>query len=221
VLPAIGRLPWRSLGVGDLKDGYGEKLWYVISPGFRTSPINSTTPAQLSVDGVAGSAVAIVFSPGPPLSGQSRPTPSAASPPNVIQYLELSNNDGNASFVTSGAADSFNDKLLSIRGVDLFSVVALRVLGEVRGDGTQGMREYYNTYTNFPYADSTSDGISDAGQLAGTPSFQGHPDSLLFNTATKNMLLNNGWFPLITYTVSANQQGASLTLIGKTLSIAP
>lgn len=221
LLPVIGRLPWRSLGVGDLRDGYDEKLWYVISPGFRASPINITTPAQLSVDGVAGSAVAIVFSPGPLLFGQSRPTPSAASPPDVTQYLDLSNNDGNASFVTSGAAGSYNDKLLLIRGADIFSIVALRVLGEVRGDGTQGMREYYDAYSNFPYADFTGDGNSDAGKLAGTPSFQGHPDSLFFNTATKNMLLNNGWFPLISYAVSADRQGASLTLNGKTLSIAP
>jgi len=220
--PVIGRLPWRTLGAGDLKDGYGERLWYVISPGFRSSPINHTTPAQLSVDGIAGSAVAIVFSPGPPLPTQSRPTPSASSPPDVAQYLDLSNNDGDASFVTGGIATSFNDKLLMVRGADLFSVVALRLLGEVRGDAaTQGMRMYYSAYSKFPYADTTGDGNSDVGQLLGNPPFQGPPNSLFFNTAIKNMLVNNGWFPLISYNVSVDQQNAVLTLNGKSLSIAP
>ncbi len=41
----IGRLPWKTLGLPDLRDGYGERLWYVLSPNFRDNlafvPINS------------------------------------------------------------------------------------------------------------------------------------------------------------------------------------
>lgn len=127
----IGRLPWRSLGVGDLRDGYGERLWYVLSPGFRVSPINSDTPAQLMVDGVASRAVAIIFSAGPIVGGQVRPTPTAATPPDVIQYLDLSNNDGDNAFITSGASVNFNDELLVINHDDLFGAVEKRVAGEV------------------------------------------------------------------------------------------
>ncbi len=130
-LPAIGRLPWRSLGLGDLSDGNGDKLWYVVSPGFRSNTINSDTPAQLTVDGVAGRAVAIVFSPGPMLAGQARPTPTIANPPDVAQYLDLSNNDGDNTFVTVGAVTSFNDRLLTISHDELFSVVEKRVATEV------------------------------------------------------------------------------------------
>src|SRR6185436_16359760 len=34
----IGRLPWRTLGIGDLRDEAGERLWYALSPGFRDHP---------------------------------------------------------------------------------------------------------------------------------------------------------------------------------------
>jgi hypothetical protein len=218
--PVIGRLPWRTLGVGDLRDGYGERLWYVISPGFRTSPINSTTPAQLSVDGVAGSAVAVVFSAGSVLAGQSRPTPTVATPPDVTQYLDLSNNDNNFSFITRGVASTFNDKLLAITGTELFSTITLRVLNEVRGNDTHGMKEYYLTYSEYPFADIDNDGKSDLDEYLGKPSFQGHTyDSLFFSPTIKNMLSNNGWFPLFNYQVSADQQSAILTLNGKALNL--
>ncbi|MEO8417670.1 MAG: hypothetical protein ABI475_02975, partial [Methylophilaceae bacterium] len=129
-LPAIGRLPWHTLGIGDIRDGNGDKLWYALSAGFRTGIINSDTPAQLTVDGTAGKAVAIIFSPGPVLIGQSRSVPTAISPPDVTQYLDLSNNDGDNTFVSTGAAASFNDHLLLIDHDKLFRVVEKRVARE-------------------------------------------------------------------------------------------
>lgn len=129
VNPTIGRLAWRTLGIGDIRDGYGERLWYVLSPGFQGAP-NSDTPAQLTVDGVAGSAVAIIFSAGPVLNGQVRPTPTAATPPDVTQYLDLTNNDGDNVFIASGALGNFNDQLLIVSHEDLFNVVERRVAGE-------------------------------------------------------------------------------------------
>lgn len=129
-LPAIGRLPWRTLGLEDIRDGNGDKLWYAISTGFRSTNINSDTPAQLTVDGVAASATAIVFSPGRALAGQVRQLPTIANPPDITQYLELTNNDGDNTFVSMGAADTFNDRLLTISHDELFAVVERRVAGE-------------------------------------------------------------------------------------------
>lgn len=128
--PIIGRLPWRTLGLGDLRDGYGERLWYKLSTDFRSGMINSDTSAQLNVDGTAGGAVAIIFSPGPAINGQTRPAPTIATPPDKIQYLDLSNNDGDESFITSGPPDSFNDHLMIISRDDLFNVVEKRVAAE-------------------------------------------------------------------------------------------
>jgi len=130
--PQVGRLPWRTLGLPDLRDDAGEKLWYALSPGFRTSPINSDTPAQLTVDGITNSAVAIIFSPGAALSGQNRPVPTATTPPDIRQYLDLLNNSGTGNFVSTGGAGLFNDRMIVVTHRDLFNVVEKRVAREVR-----------------------------------------------------------------------------------------
>src|SRR5215207_9438444 len=49
----VGRLPWRTLGIGDLRDAAGERLWYALSPNFRDHPtapaINSDSTGTLTV----------------------------------------------------------------------------------------------------------------------------------------------------------------------------
>ncbi|MPY72382.1 MAG: hypothetical protein GEU92_20200 [Alphaproteobacteria bacterium] len=34
----LGRLPWRTLGLPDLRDGDGERLWYAVSNNFKNNP---------------------------------------------------------------------------------------------------------------------------------------------------------------------------------------
>jgi hypothetical protein len=34
----LGRLPWKTLGLPDLRDGAGERLWYAVSNDFKDSP---------------------------------------------------------------------------------------------------------------------------------------------------------------------------------------
>lgn len=74
----LGRLPWKTLGLPDLRDGYGERLWYAVSNNFkkntRTSMLNSDTPGTITVRDTSGNivldgsgatgATAVVFSPG-------------------------------------------------------------------------------------------------------------------------------------------------------------
>ncbi len=36
----IGRLPWRTLKLPDLRDGYGERLWYALSSTFQRKTFN-------------------------------------------------------------------------------------------------------------------------------------------------------------------------------------
>ncbi len=87
-LPKVGRFPWRTIGTEKLVDSAGEPLWYVVSPGwaatssgFKTN-INSNTLGQLTVDGVANDAVALIIAPGPAFSvpalrGERRRQPGA------------------------------------------------------------------------------------------------------------------------------------------------
>src|SRR4051812_11692042 len=78
----IGRLPWRTLGVGDLRDQHGERLWYALTPAFRDHPsaaaLNSDTRGALTVYSnsestvLATEAIAVVFAPGFALRDQRR-----------------------------------------------------------------------------------------------------------------------------------------------------
>jgi hypothetical protein len=95
----VGRLPWRTLGIEPLRDGYGECLWLIVSalhgriqratPPPQPPPMNWDTLGQLDIVVANGTATlnsilasphdrpaAIIFAPGPPLPGQDR-SPSA------------------------------------------------------------------------------------------------------------------------------------------------
>lgn len=195
-LPAIGRLPWKTLKIGDLRDGYGEKLWYALSPGFRVSPINSSvSQAQLMVDGIPNRAVAIIFSPGPPLPGQIRPLPTALQPPDIINYLEGGNSNGSYQFVTQGPVTTFNDKLLLVTHRDLFVPVEKRIALTIIGTGSapnMGLRYYYAN--NLPAPGYPS--ILDYNQLS-------------FDTYTKTMLTNNKWDSLVMYTYTSTSPASA------------
>jgi hypothetical protein len=86
-----GRFPWRTLGIEPLRDGNGECLWYVVSAGHKSLGINPgaimnwDTPGQLDVVVTNNNdqmrslianphdrPIAVVFSPGKMLAGQSR-----------------------------------------------------------------------------------------------------------------------------------------------------
>jgi hypothetical protein len=91
----VGRLPWRTLGLSDLRDADGERLWYALSTNFRRSTVNqcehpgdpaclnSETPGTITVRDASGvivsdgttlannpsvvpsGAIAVIFAPGP------------------------------------------------------------------------------------------------------------------------------------------------------------
>jgi hypothetical protein len=50
----VGRLPWKTLDLTELVDGYGDRLWYAISPGLRdhpaVQPLNYQSALQLTFD---------------------------------------------------------------------------------------------------------------------------------------------------------------------------
>ena len=202
--PILGRLPWRALELNDLRDGYGERLWYKLSSGFRTGTINSDTPAQLTVDGVPGSVVAIIFSAGPIINGQLRPEPTSTTPPDVTQYLDLSNNDGDETFVTTGNVDSFNDRLIVVSHDDLFRVVEKRVAG----DALVCLEKYAAANGGkYPWPaklDSTALSYADtSGQLFGRLPDTDFDRTTLDTPAMENkwpslpcrIISNTGWWP--------------------------
>lgn len=137
----LGRLPWKSLKLSDLRDGAGERLWYALSPNFRphttpTHTLNSDTAGTLSVSGnlTANTVIAIVFAPGRPLSSQVRSTTNESS---YAHYLE--------SVVTSpssfqklvpndqeGGGYTYNDQMVLITYNDLMPLIEKRIAREVQ-----------------------------------------------------------------------------------------
>lgn len=127
----IGRVPWRTLDLGELRDSDGERLWYAVSDNYKNNPmvlpqLNSDSAGNFSVDG-NNDIVAVIFAPGAPFINQDR----SGAPLNVASYLEDSNADGDTTFVTQ-SINNFNDTLVTITRQELMAAVEKRILAEVQ-----------------------------------------------------------------------------------------
>jgi hypothetical protein len=131
----LGRLPWKTLGLPDLRDGDGERLWYAVADRYRVSPrptcnnpedagcLNSDTPGSISLrdandalvhdaGAVAtyGGAVALIIAPGAALRRedgvtQTRSTTAATLAP--VNYLDVAFSEDNANFGDYDANNGF------------------------------------------------------------------------------------------------------------------
>jgi hypothetical protein len=152
VASRLGRLPYKTLGIGELRDASGELLWYAVSDNFRTGAniINSDTQGTLSISGLApaSNVIAVVLAPGTRLGDQDR-SPGEATcntktqPCNTAaNYLEDINGDANVDDYVAKienltgpvVASLFNDQLLAITHQDLFSIVEPMVAGWIGND---------------------------------------------------------------------------------------
>lgn len=144
---AIGYLPWKTLGLPPLLDGYGNCLWYAVSGSFKANPkadlLNWDSTGQFRIVGDDGSTViagqsavtrplAIIFSPGPPGASQERSSNGGNcgrdyEPAHFLDAFAALDNatlDSNAEGITTLAASGptgFNDRLLWISAADLFA----------------------------------------------------------------------------------------------------
>lgn len=184
----LGRLPWRTLGVGDLRDATGERLWYALSPPFRDHPyapaLNSDAQGTLAVFSISKSrvlterAIAIVFAPGGALGSQRRDASVAfcdATARNVqrtlcpTNYLDAHAEANNAlaagPFIAAPERELVNDKLAVVMAADLMPLVERRVALELR-NALLAYRAASDCGC-YPWADSGHDGKSDVGAHQG------------------------------------------------------
>jgi hypothetical protein len=212
----IGRLPWKTLGLAELRDGHGEPLWYAVSDNFKkataTGILNSATPGNLTVSGTmpANNVIAIVFAPGPVVLSQDR-NPNTTSFCDTTKtsmknhlcstnYLEGGNENADTIFVSGPTTTTFNDKLLIITSDHLFPAVEMRVARTVR----EALNSYLGTRSYFPLANAYS------GTPTGcTPSFSGRipinpADCGQGNwvSALPNWFFNNNWHEVLFYGVA-------------------
>jgi hypothetical protein len=155
-LPAVGRLPWRTLGLDKLVDAKSEPLWYVVSPGWAITAgnlvINSNTIGQLNVDGQANAAVALIIAPGAAMNvlasagctarSQARSAPSPAI--DARDYIECFNT-GTSSFATTGATTSFNDQVVRITIADVMPAIEAAIASRVEREIAPLLRGVYAT----------------------------------------------------------------------------
>lgn len=172
----IGRLPWKTLGTGDLRDGDGERLWYAVSNRYKNNsryrPLNTDTTGTITLRDSIGAVindassttglVSIVFSPGSAITRQDGVVQErgAGQENNPVNYLDTAYGEDNAAFM-DGSLDGFvtgsikdvngaeivNDRLLVITQEDMHSSMESRVLLE----SAHAMLDYFCGFGNADY----------------------------------------------------------------------
>jgi hypothetical protein len=210
----VGRLPWKTLGLSDLRDGSGERLWYALSKTYRDSsavrPIHDGISGELVANG-ANDVVAVILAPGPPLPGQaSRPSS------NPLDYLEGENADEDDDYVQLAASATFNDRIMVITRAELMRAVEKRIVGEVRGsrDPELGLLGYFDKHGRFPWAADPDVGDQISPVVSGSVPWN-DADANFVDPETKQSLLDNDWFQRVQYTV-VNPLNEARLLVGCT-----
>jgi hypothetical protein len=178
-----GRLPWRTLGIDQLRDGYGEPLWLVVSRGFRSPPINFATVGKISYNGTADAAVALVIAPGRAVNtvdASGTPTAPCAkvnqaatnrndntvNPLNPALFLECGNSTGaygNPGNMTGWSPWS-NDRVLAITAKEWADAIAPALADRLQRQVAPALEDWRNvqSLSNWsrrflPYASTFGD----------------------------------------------------------------
>ena len=168
---AVGRLPWRSLGLDKPYDASGEVLWYVVAPGWKlpnnTNPalgLNSNSGGALSVDGKPGVAVAAIIAP----AARMQLAPSAAQtaqgcstrtqnrttfpPTDSLDYIECQNIAAAAlrTEITGNAYNpAFNDQVVIITAAEVMAAVEPVVAKRIESTVAPQLLKVYGDGTNW------------------------------------------------------------------------
>lgn len=177
---AVGRVPWRTLGIAKPLDAAGEPLWYATSTGWTLTTsasalsINSDSVGQLNVDGNANAAVALIVAPGPALTVSASTNCAArtqqrisTTSPDLRDYLECQNatNPADSTFATAGPSGSFNDQVVQVSTRDLLPQIEAAIAKRIERDIVPTLKSVYAggewglsaTDTVFPFAATFAD----------------------------------------------------------------
>ena len=231
---AIGRVPWKTLGIPEPLDGYGQTLWYAVAGPFRlknmsAAPITSDTLGNLvvyqgsSATTLTNQAIAVLIAPGPPVGTQARGATMAlcSTTGTTIQqsncaanYLEATGGGNNAQtagpFIQAAQSPTFNDRVLVITNADLMPVVEQRVAREMM----VLLKAYYDANGVYPWADlsdGNSNGSPDGYNRGRVPCGTARPTDWASGgtPALPDWLTNgcpaSGWTRIIYYAVGKNR----------------
>jgi hypothetical protein len=153
-MTVVGRLPWKTLGIDQLRDGNGEPLWYMMR-GFRDAPINFGSAGQLAYNG--STVVAMVIAPGVPLNtAATAGTPAAgctkqsqlvaernAAPLSAANFLECGVATG--SLASPGDSTWTNDRVIAITAAEWADAIAPAIADRLQRQVAPAMNDYYTT----------------------------------------------------------------------------
>lgn len=149
---AVGRLPWKLLGLEKPVDSSGEPLWYAVGPGWvqpaagATLVINSDTPAAGGLNLSGTDALAILFAPSVALPGQARTAVDGAAALQVANYLDGENSAPlDLVFVAQAAGAAFNDRALALTRAELLPHIEAAVADRFERQVAPGIRNAYST----------------------------------------------------------------------------
>lgn len=159
----VGRLPWETLGIDQLRDGYGEPLWYAVTTGTwalvissTTLTINPGTANTITYNGNPAAVVAVIIAPGRAVNSLSEPgTPPTgcsnvnqqtnryAVPYVVTNFLECGNATG--SYTTAGTAPWSNDRTISITATEVMDAIAGAVADRLQRQVAPALNDWRTT----------------------------------------------------------------------------
>lgn len=143
----IGLLPYKTLGLPDLRDASGACLWYAVSAQFRNNPksdpLNWDAQGQITVvdasgkilqtqDDSGGGVAVVIFAPGAPLGNQGSGKldsgyPCGAVPSQVDHYLESTTSPfRQGPGLDASGATVLNDQLLWLSSADVSERIRAR-----------------------------------------------------------------------------------------------
>lgn len=181
----LNRLPWKTIGLDDLTDGYGERLWYAVSNNYkyntRTRPLNSNTVGTITIrDSVGkviydattgGGVVAVIFSPGNAITRQDGYVQNRdATGINIAKnFLDIAVGEDNSNFV-DGTSTSLNGFVMGpVKDATGNMILNDRLIVITRDEMAAAMESYvlsqvrdalltyYNANFYYPYTSSFSD----------------------------------------------------------------
>lgn len=211
----IGRLPWKDLGIEELKDSEGQVLWYAVSNNFKSItavyPLNSNSTGTILIKNSAEQtiqnpasgtgAIAIIMAAGS--NGPDRFVSAAVTEDNS-NFIDGSTSNGFIQGPIRNAKGTVvvNDQIEFISYEDLLPLVEKRVAGDVL-QATLGFNRFYGTAAARPagFGDPSCLNLSAAfitcpssNADCSNPVFSSTPRTISFNctnSSTPNTLCNN------------------------------
>jgi hypothetical protein len=160
----FGRLPWKTLGIDQLRDADGEPLWYALSPNFHpvAFPLNPAppdpylnfgTPAALPFNDGAGvtNVVAVILAPGralksDPCTGFIQEINRYALALEPKKFFECGNATG--AYTNPGTATNTNDRVLAITKAEWIEAISGAVADRLQRQVAPALENFRTTESN-------------------------------------------------------------------------